>query len=216
MGLAGVSVAAIDIDDARLAHLAAIAGPLAVSGGVAASFVNSRVATPAEGAFDYVGVMVPAPALVVQAMTMAAPRARINLFAGFAVGTRAALDLDDIVGRGLFLFGTSGSEIRDMQAVLGRLEAGRLDTNVSVDAVCGMEGVGDALTAVEARASGGKIVVYPQLHELGMVRLSELAERLPGVAAALRDGRWTREAEEALLASGGAATGGAPAPGGAA
>jgi threonine dehydrogenase-like Zn-dependent dehydrogenase len=205
MGVAGVSVAAIDIDDARLAHLAAIAGPLAASGGVTASFVNSRVAAPAEGAFDYVGVMVPAPALVTQALAMAAPGARINLFAGFAVGTRAALDLDDIVGRGLFLFGTSGSEIRDMQAVLGRLEAGRLDTNVSVDAVCGMEGVGDALAAVEARSSGGKIVVYPQLHELGMIRLSELGERLPAVAAALRDGRWTRQAEEALLASGGVA-----------
>ena len=35
------------------------------------------------------------------------------------------------LGRGLYLFGTSGSEIRDMKAVLGRLEAGRLDTNVS-------------------------------------------------------------------------------------
>jgi hypothetical protein len=88
-----------------------------------------------------------------------------------------------------------------MQAVLGRLEHGRLDTNVSVDAISGMEGVRDALAAVEARSSGGKIVVYPQLHDLGMIRLSELAEKLPGVAAKLKDGRWTREAEEALLAT---------------
>ena len=64
-----------------------------------------------------------------------------------------------------------------------------------------MEGVADALAAVEARTSGGKIVVYPRLHEMGMVRLSELAERVPTVAAALRDGRWTRAAEEALLAA---------------
>ena len=61
-----------------------------------------------------------------------------------------------------------------------------------------MEGVRDALAAVDARTSGGKIVVYPALHELGMVRLAELAERLPGVAAGLRDGCWTRAAEEAL------------------
>jgi len=200
-GLAGLRVAAIDIDSARLAHLADVAAPLAAEAGVEAAFINSRETPPETGAFSYVGVMVPAPALVVQALAMAAPGARINLFAGFAVGTRAALDLDAIVGRGLFLFGTSGSEIRDMKAVLARLEAGRLDTNVSVDAICGMEGVADALAAVEARSSGGKIVVYPHLHDLGMIRLSELAARLPAVAARLRDGRWTREAEEALLAT---------------
>jgi threonine dehydrogenase-like Zn-dependent dehydrogenase len=196
-----VSVDAIDIDDARLAHLAHIAAPLAAANGLRASFVNSRSTPPAEGAYSYVGVMVPAPALVIQAIAMAAPGARVNLFAGFAVGTRARLDLADVLGRGLYLFGTSGSEIRDMQAVLGRLEAGRLDTNVSVDAISGIEGVRDALAAVEGRTSGGKIVVYPQLHDLGMIRLAELAERLPGVASKLRDGRWTREAEAALLAT---------------
>jgi hypothetical protein len=64
-----------------------------------------------------------------------------------------------------------------------------------------MEGVTDALAAVEARTSGGKIVVYPALHDLGMVRLSDLAARLPAVARELRDGRWTRDAEDALLAA---------------
>jgi L-sorbose 1-phosphate reductase len=145
--------------------------------------------------------MVPSPAIVGQAVALAAPGARINLFAGFPVGTLANLDLDAVIGRGLYLFGTSGSEIRDMHAVLRRLEEGRLDTNVSVDAVSGMEGVEDALAAVEARASGGKIVVYPALHELGMIRLSEMADRMPHVAARLDDGRWTRGAEEALLAA---------------
>ncbi len=89
-----------------------------------------------------------------------------------------------------------------MKTVLGKLERGELDTNISVDAVTGMEGVREALAAVEARTSGGKIVVYPTLHELGMVRLSELAARFPTAAAGLRDGRWTRAAEEALLAAG--------------
>jgi hypothetical protein len=203
MGFHGVTVAAIDIDDARLAHLAHIAAPLAAAAGLEATFVNSRTSPPAASTSSYVGVMVPAPALVQQAISMAAPGARINLFAGFAVGTRAPLDLGDVIARGLYLFGTSGSEIRDMQAVLGRLEHGRLDTNVSVDAISGMEGVRDALAAVEARSSGGKIVVYPRLHDLGMIRLGELAGRLPAVAARLRDGRWTREAEEALLAAAG-------------
>ena len=44
-------------------------------------------------------------------------------------------------------------------------------------------------------------MVYPTLHELGMVRLAEMAVRFPTVAASLRDGRWTRAAEGALLAA---------------
>jgi L-sorbose 1-phosphate reductase len=200
MGFSGIRLAAIDIDDARLAHLAAIAGPMATANGVDAAFYNSRVTPPEEAVFSYIGVMVPAPALVVQAVAMAASGARLNLFAGFAVGTRAPLDLDAVIAKGLYLFGTSGSEIRDMQAVLARLEAGKLDTNVSLDAVCGMDGVADALAAVEARTSGGKIVVYPALHDLGMVRLGDMERDLPEVAARLDQGRWTADAEAALLA----------------
>jgi L-sorbose 1-phosphate reductase len=198
--LPGLSLAAVDIDDARLAHLAGIAGPLAASHGIPAAFINSRTTRPEPG-FSYVAVMVPAPPLVAEAVDLAGDRCRINIFAGFAAGTRAALDLDAVLAKGVYLFGTSGSEIPDMKTVIGKLERGELDTNVSVDAVTGMEGVREALAAVEARTSGGKIVVYPALHELGMVRLAELAERLPTVAAELRNGCWTRAAEEALLAA---------------
>jgi hypothetical protein len=42
-------------------------------------------------------------------------------------------------------------------------------------------------------------MVYPALPDLGLVRLSELGERFPTVAAKLDDGRWTRAAEEELL-----------------
>ncbi len=201
-GLPGVSLTAVDIDDARLAQLDAIAGPVAAARGIPAAFLNGRT-TQIEPGFDYVGVMVPAPPIVAQAVDLAGPGARVNIFAGFAAGTRAALDLDAVIGKHLYLFGTSGSGIPDMQVVLRKLERGDLDTNLSVDAVTGMEGVRDALAAVEARTSGGKIVVYPQLHELGMIRLSELAERLPSVAAELHEGRWTRAAEDALLAAAG-------------
>ena len=200
--LPGLSLTAVDIDDARLAHLADVAGPLAASRGIAAAFLNSRTAQ-LDGGFSYVAVMVPAPPLVAQAVELAAAGARINVFAGFAAGTRAAIDLDAVLAKGVYLFGTSGSQIPDMQAVLAKLERGDLDTNISVDAITGMEGVTDALAAVEARTSGGKIVVYPALHDLGMVRLSELPARFPGVAAALYEGRWTRAAEDALLATAG-------------
>jgi len=199
-GRSGIALVAIDIDDARLAHLAGIAAPLAAEHGVRVEFVNGRT-THVEPGFSYVAVMVPAPAIVAQAIELAGEGCRLNLFAGFALGTRAALDLDALIAKRGYLLGTSGSEIPDMQTVLGKLERGELDTNISVDAITGMEGVTDALAAVEARTSGGKIVVYPALHELGMIRLSELAVRFPTVAAGLSDGRWTRAAEETLLAA---------------
>ena len=198
--LPGLSLAAADIDDARLARLADVVGPLAASRGMPAVFLNSQT-TPLEPGFNYLVVLVPAPQLVSQAVDLAGNAARINVFAGFASGTRAAIDLDAVLAKGVYLFGTSGSQIPDMETVLGKLERGELDTNISVDAITGMEGVTDALAAVEARTSGGKIVVYPALHNLGMVRLSDLAARLPAVARELRDGRWTRAAEDALLST---------------
>ena len=105
--------------------------------------------------------------------------------------------------KGVYLIGTSGSMISDMKAVLAKLEAGALDTNISVDAISGLEGVADALAAVQARTSGGKIVIYPMLSGVGMLKLPELASSLPSVAAALDHGLWTRAAEEALLAAAG-------------
>jgi len=195
-----VRVEAIDIDDDRLGRLEATAGPIARRRGVDVRFVNSRRTSPGRS-FSYVALMVPSPVLLAAAVDMATEGARVNAFAGFAAGTRADVDLDAVLERRVFLFGTSGLEDSDMQTVLGRLERGELDPNASVDAVCGMAGVAEALAAVEARASGGKIVVYPELHDLALTRLADLADRLPDVAAALENGGWCRRAEDALLHS---------------
>jgi threonine dehydrogenase-like Zn-dependent dehydrogenase len=197
-GLTNLSIAAIDIDDARLAHLELAAGPIARSRGVELRTANSRTSEVAPG-FTYVALMVPAPTLVGQALSLAGAGCRINIFAGFATGTRAEIDLDRYIERHCYFLGTSGSGIPDMKAVLRKVEAGELDTNISLDAVCGFEGVADALAAVEGRTAAGKIMVYPSLPDLGLVRLSELGERFPSVAAALDDGRWTKAAEQELL-----------------
>ena len=197
-GLPDLAIAAVDIDDSRLAHLERAAGPLARSRGVELAVVNSRTAEVAPG-FSYIALMVPSPALVGQAVTLAGSGCRINIFAGFATGTRAQIDLDRYVGQHCYFLGTSGSGIPDMKAVLHKVENGELDTNISLDAVSGFEGVADALAAVEARTASGKIMVYPSLPDLGLVRLSELPERFPTVAAALDDGRWTKAAEQELL-----------------
>ena len=197
-GWSEMSVVGVDIDDARLGHLERLAGPLAREHGVGLSVVNSRT-MPVEPGFSYVALMVPAPALVAEAILLSGRGGRINVFAGFAIGTRADVDLDRYVELGCYFVGTSGSRIGDMKAVLAKLQRGALDTNISLSAVTGMVGVADALAAVAGRTSSGKIVVYPALPELGLVPLDGLSGPIPSAAAALDHGRWTKAAEDALL-----------------
>jgi hypothetical protein len=86
-----------------------------------------------------------------------------------------------------------------MEIVLEKVRSGRLDTARSVDAISGMAGVTDGVAAIENRSLSGKIVVYPSCHELGLVPLSEMRRRLPGVAAKLDGGKWCKEAEQELI-----------------
>jgi len=204
-GIAGVSVTAVDVDAARLAHLASVAAPLAEARGLAFEALDSRQQQP-QGEFTRVACLVPVPALAAETVGLAGEGAIIDFFAGFAVGVTAPLDLHEMLRKHVYIIGTSGSMISDMKAVLGRLEAGTLDTNISVYAISGMQGVSDALEAVSARTSGGKIVIYPQLTQLGLITLAELPARMPEVAAALDDGRWTKAAEMALIEAAGGST----------
>jgi len=142
----------------------------------------------------------PVPAVLAQSVDLAGDGAIVNAFAGLPAGTLAELDLQRIIEHHVFLIGTSGSERSDMTTVLSKVENGVLDTSISLDAITGMAGFADAINSVMNRTSGGKIMVYPQLHDQGLVRLVDLAEQLPHVAAKLKAGLWCRAAEEALLA----------------
>jgi hypothetical protein len=143
--------------------------------------------------------MAPIAALIANAIDTASRGAIINIFAGIPAATRDDLDLDRYIERRCFMFGTSGSTIEDMRIVLGKLEGDQLDTNMSVDAVSGMAGAIAGIGCVENRTLAGKIIVYPMLHDLGLIPLAELAQRFPTVAEKLDGGKWTREAEEELL-----------------
>ncbi|MCW5950886.1 MAG: alcohol dehydrogenase catalytic domain-containing protein [Propionibacteriaceae bacterium] len=200
LGLPGVVVDGADVNDERLAHLASVVNPTAAERGVPFRVVNSAT-NPLEPGYTYLTCLVPVPVLLSQAVDLAGEGAIVNAFAGFPAGTLAELDLQGIIERHVFLLGTSGSEMSDMRTLLDKLETSALDTSISLDAVCGMAGFSDAIDAVNNRTSGGKIMVYPQLHDLGLIRLAELPEKLPAVAAALEDGRWTKAAEAALLAT---------------
>lgn len=196
-GRRDLSVTASDLDDERLASLRAKAEPMARAAGVELRLANPKT-TPDDTAYTYYAIMAPVPALVADAVSKAGENALINVFAGIAPTDKHELDFDAILARRVYLFGTSGSVVRDMKIVLEKLDSGQLDTNASVDAVAGMAGAIDGMAAVENRTLAGKAIVYPELAELPLTKLAELAERYPAVAEKLEDGKWTRAAEDEL------------------
>jgi threonine dehydrogenase-like Zn-dependent dehydrogenase len=205
----GVSVVGADIDEARLAALRRKAEPYARANGVPFRVVNTATGELDER-FSYHVVLVPSGRLVAAAVDASTDGALIDIFAGIPAATRQDIDLDTYIRRRCYMFGTSGSEIRDMRVLLGKLSSGRLDTNCSVDAISGMAGATDGIAAVENQKMAGKIVIYPMLHDVGLIRLAELSDQFPSVAAKLREGQWCLEAERELLRVAGVA---APAPG---
>ena len=199
LGLDALSVDCSDVSDDRLAHLAEVVQPVADTKGVAVKFVNSA-SQALEGGYTYVTCMVPSAALLSGGIDLCGSDATVNLFAGLPIGSYGEVDYQGMIDRRIFLAGTSGSDIADMETVLRKVERGDYDNSISLDAVCGMAGFADAIQAVMDRTSGGKIIVYPALHDLGLVRLVDMPEKLPSVAAHLDNGVWTSEAEKALLA----------------
>jgi threonine dehydrogenase-like Zn-dependent dehydrogenase len=198
LGLPGLSVVGTDVDDPRIDALRRKAEPIAKTNGVALRLVNPRN-EQLKDTFTYFALMAPVGALVADAIEKASDRAIINIFAGIPAPTKHDLDLDAYIEKRCFMFGTSGSTIEDMRIVLSKVERDQLDTNASVDAISGMSGAADGIAAVENRALAGKIIVYPALHDVGLIPLAELHRHFPTVAEKLDAGRWTREAERELL-----------------
>jgi L-sorbose 1-phosphate reductase len=196
--LSGLSVVGTDLDIPRIDSLRLKAEPMARKNHVALRLVNPQQ-EPLDGTFTYFALMAPVGALVADAIQRAGEGAIINIFAGIPAPVRQDLDLDAYIAKRGFLLGTSGSTIEDMRIVLRKVEGGQLDTNASVDAISGMAGATDGIAAVENRTLAGKIIVYPMLHDVGLIPLTELHTRFPTVAEKLDHGKWTRAAEQELL-----------------
>jgi threonine dehydrogenase-like Zn-dependent dehydrogenase len=197
-GIRGISITGTDVDDSRLETLARKAGPWAETAGVAMMLANTGKESLA-GRFSYCVLLVPIGKLVADAVRNSLEGCIVNIFAGIPAPTRQELDMDTYIANRCFMIGTSGSVIRDMKIVLEKVKHGQLDTNCSVDAVAGMAGAIDGLAAVENRTLPGKIVIYPALNDLGLIPLTELAQRYPSVAEKLQRGQWTAAAETELL-----------------
>ncbi len=197
-GVKDISVFAGDVDDDRLNTLSKVAAPLAEKNGVRYKTYNPTKQEVGK-AFDYTALMAPVPALVAGAVHSAAKSGIINIFAGIPAHVTSEIDLDSYIEKQLYFVGTSGSVLDDMKKVLAKVESGRLDTNVSVAAVCGLEGAVDGIRAVEKREIAGKIIVYPCCKGLGLTRLEDLAKQMPEVAECLTEGLWNKKAEKKLI-----------------
>jgi threonine dehydrogenase-like Zn-dependent dehydrogenase len=197
-GIKDVSIVAADVDDARLEALAKKADPLARANHVSMQLVNTQK-TPVTEKFSYFALMAPVGTMVASSVRDSLPGCLINIFAGIPAPTRQDLDLDTYIANRCYMFGTSGSVIGDMKIVLQKVIRRQLDTNRSVDAVSGIAGAADGIAAVENRTLAGKIIVYPMLHDVGLIPLSELPKRFPTVAAKLDNGAWCLAAEQELL-----------------
>jgi threonine dehydrogenase-like Zn-dependent dehydrogenase len=193
----GVSVVGTDVDDTRLAALRRKAGPLARRNGVPLRLVNT-VTEPLDGRFSHQVVLVPSGAGT-KAVEASADGGLIDIFAGIPATTRQDLDLDRYIATRSYLFGTSGSVIGDMKTVLAKVAAGELDTNSSVDAISGMAGAIDGLSAVSSQLMAGKVVIYPELSKVWLIPLAQIGEHFPTVAAKLDHGQWCVAAERELL-----------------
>jgi L-sorbose 1-phosphate reductase len=192
-GVPEVTVFAGDLSDDRLVMLQKLATPLAQKNKVSLRTYNPTKEKLSEQ-FDYIVLMAPVPALVVQSVASAAKRAIINIFAGIPAHATAELDLDTYIVKQLYFIGTSGSTLEDMKLVLAKVVARQLDTNLSVAAVSGLDGAIEGIRAVEKNLMPGKILVYPSCSGLRLTPLTELSGKLP-----LQEGVWNKQAEEVLV-----------------
>jgi threonine dehydrogenase-like Zn-dependent dehydrogenase len=167
---------------------------------LSAEALHAELLVHSDGGFDDIVCMVPNVSVLESAQELLRPGGGLNIFAGIPVGTSMRLDLGAVCRQGVRVWGTSGSNISDLRSTLGKLEGGSLATDRVVAAVGGIGAVRDGLLAVREGRFLGKTVIYPQLAELPLMAVAEVAERYPSVGALLTDGKyWNRGAEAELL-----------------
>ncbi len=204
------TVVVTDLDRERLDHIENRFGELARRKGVTLvtlagsdypdrADMDAAIMRHAPSGYNDVCVLAPVPALVSAATRYAADDGLVNLFAGIPIGNNASIGLDDIC-RGVKILGSSGSRISDLRKILSMVEDGQLNTNLSVAAIGGLGAAREGLEGVKNARYPGKVVIYPQILDLPLVPLEEIAAKLPDIAPKLgANGEWTKEAEAALL-----------------
>jgi len=203
-------IIATEISDERLQTLIDMFSPLAEKQSRTLLIFNPNTAkrsfhdfvmhaTDGLGADDVV-VSVPIASLMEEADTVMKPDGMLVFFAGVPNGTMGMVDLSNVYLSNAQYTGTSGLTIHDQALVMERRLEGTLSPGRSVAAIGGFETAAEAIQSVMDSKYPGKVVIFPQIHNLPLTSLKELEGRLPEVAAKLgEDMMWTSDAEEALI-----------------
>ena len=166
--------------------------------------------TDNQGADDVV-VSVPIADVMAEADTLMNPDGMLVFFAGVPNGTLAPLNLSAVYLNNAQYTGTSGLTINDQQQVVDLADQGDLSPGSIVGAIGGMRAAKEGLRALVEGRYSGKVIIFPQIHDLPLMGLSELKEKLPDIAEKLEPGdMWTNEAEKALFENTGEVDGDVP------
>ncbi|MFC7361617.1 alcohol dehydrogenase catalytic domain-containing protein [Nocardioides astragali] len=205
-------IVATEVSDERLKSLEDRLAHLAQSNDCELFTFNSQTAdqslhdfvmgiTDNQGADDVV-VSVPIAAVMAEADTLMRSDGMLVFFAGVPNGTLAPLNLSAVYLDNAQYTGTSGLTIHDQQQVVDLANQGDLSPGSIVGAVGGMRAAKDGLQALVDGSYSGKVLIFPQIHDLPLMGLDELKETLPDVAEKLGPGEtWNDEAEKALFDS---------------
>ena len=204
------TVVVTDLNDARLQALRQNGDPIAEKNGKQLILVNTskegtdlaaniRELSDGRMAEDVV-VCVPNGKVMENAALLLGKNGMLNFFAGVSNGTTINIDLNNIFLNNMQLTGTSGSSVFDQKTVMSKARSGSLSPNLSVAAIGGLK---QAVAGMDAMMSGiftGKIIIYPQLEDLPLLSLAEVANNYPKVAEKMGPNHtWNREAEKVLI-----------------
>lgn len=203
-------IIATELNTQRLAALEQRVAPIAVKNNRELIYLNPQQddgdlythvmqITQGRGADDVV-VCVPVAEVMAQAATLMNPNGMLVFFAGVPNGTMAPLNLSSVYLDNAQYTGTSGLTINDQALVMQRAAEGQLSTSRSVGAIGGMLAAKEGIQAMIEGRYPGKIVIFPQIHDLPLMGLDELKDKIPEVSAKLETGNaWTTAAEEVLI-----------------
>ncbi len=153
------------------------------------------------GGFDDIVVMAAKAEIVAESVPYLAQNGVLNLFAGINRGITADIDPWLICGpQQIRLVGHSGSNLADQKHTVDRILSKKLQPELSVAAVGGLNQLIDGLQAMLDNTYTGKIVIYPHVIDFPLTAMQEFQSRDPEVYAELTDHKfWNVNAEKKFL-----------------
>jgi threonine dehydrogenase-like Zn-dependent dehydrogenase len=149
---------------------------------------------------DDVVVIVPSADVVAASVPYLAEDGLLVVFAGVRGGHRVPLPLDHIALHRAQFTGTSGSSIADAKRVMEKARTGVLSPSRAIAAIGGLKAISQAMQAMMDAVYPGKIIIFPNLIDLPLMSLGELAMAHPEIYRLLGPGQiWTLDAEKALF-----------------